>query len=193
MSSGPRVAAVIACFVVFALASPSATAAEKAGVRMPDTMKVHGEDLALNGLGVREATIFNVDIYVAGLYVAKRTADPAVLLRMDSPKALRLVFVHDVGRDKIADAWSEGFAKNAGARLPSLAERVEQLKNAMVELKPGSSLTFTYVPEQGLDINVNGASKGVIQGQDFAEVFFAIWLGPSPPNRGLKAGLLGQP
>jgi hypothetical protein len=170
----------------------TARAAEKAGVRMADTMTVRGQNLVLNGMGVREATIFNVDVYVAGLYVTQRTSDPAAILRGDQPKVLHLVFVHDVDRAKISDAWSEGFEKNAGSRLAALHDRVEQLKGAMVDLRPGSTLTFAYAPEHGVEVTVNGVSKLVISGQDFAEAFFTIWFGSNPPNRGLKSGLLGR-
>jgi len=182
---------LVASFVLLA-ATYDARAAEKAGVRMADSLAVHGQTLQLNGLGVREATIFNIDVYVAGLYLPQRTSNVEAILRADQPKVLHLVFVHDVDRKKIAEAWSEGFEKNAGARLSGLRDRVEQLTGAMVDLKPGSSLTFGYAPDQGVEVAVNGLTKVVIKGSDFAEVLFAIWLGPNPPNRGLKTGLLGR-
>jgi hypothetical protein len=182
---------VAALLIGLALACPG-WAAEKAGVRVADTLTFHGQPLVLNGLGVREATIFNVDVYVAGLYVAARSSDPATLLRADQSKVLHLVFVRDVERDKIAEAWSEGFEKNAGARLTGLKSRVAELGAFMTDMKKGSTLTFSYAENQGVEVRVNGASKGTIAGQDFADVFFAIWLGPYPPNAGLKTGLLGK-
>jgi hypothetical protein len=42
-------------------------------------------------------------------------------------------------------------------------------------------------------LSVNDQRRGVIPGDDFAETFFSIWLGASPPNGELKAGLLGAP
>jgi hypothetical protein len=44
-----------------------ASAAEVAGVKFQDTLKVAGKDLQLNGLGVR--TKFIVKVYAAGLYL----------------------------------------------------------------------------------------------------------------------------
>ena len=66
--------------LVLALMSPVASAADKAGVHMADTLHVRDQDLLLNGLGLREATIFKVDVYVAGLYVTQKTSDPAAIL-----------------------------------------------------------------------------------------------------------------
>jgi Chalcone isomerase-like len=39
-------------------------------------------------------------------------------------------------------------------------------------------------------VDVNGAVKGIIKGDDFAKAFFSIWLG-EPPNPEVKSGLLG--
>ena len=40
-------------------------AAEFAGVTIPDTKKVHGKDLVLNGIGMRRATFLNVKVYMS--------------------------------------------------------------------------------------------------------------------------------
>jgi hypothetical protein len=178
--------------LALALMSPVTFAADKAGVHMADTLHVRDQDLVLNGLGLREATVFKVDVYVAGLYVTQKTSDPAAILQPDKAKAMHLVFVHDVDREKISDAWTEGFEKNAGSKLGAMHQRVELLKSWMVDLKKGSTLTFAYVPEQGIEVSVNGISKGVLPGPEFAQVFFSIWLGPKPPNDDLKTGLLGR-
>ena len=52
-------------------------------------------------------------------------------------------------------------------------------------------MSFQYKPGQGLQVEVNGAAKGNIKGDDFAKAFLSIWLGAEPPNPELKAGLLG--
>jgi hypothetical protein len=173
-------------------ASGGAWSAERAGVRMPDQVNVRGQNLVLNGLGVREATVMHVDVYVAGLYVPQRSSDPSQILRPDEPKVLHLTFVHDVRRDQMTKAWQEGFQKNAGARLASLQPSVDQLNAWMADLKKGDTLTFTYFPGQGVEVRVGGATKGTIPGDDFAQALFAVWLGPHPPNDSLKAGLLGH-
>ena len=61
----------------------------------------------------------------------------------------------------------------------------------MAEVKKGDRLTFTSKPGAGVTVNVNGAVKGTIKGDDFAKAFLAIWLGADPPNPEIKAGMLG--
>ena len=47
----------------------SSSAMEMNNIEFPNAITVNGVDLVLNGLGKREATIFNVDVYVAALYL----------------------------------------------------------------------------------------------------------------------------
>jgi hypothetical protein len=185
-------AVVGVAFAAVLLVSGPAWGAERAGVQMPDRLNVRGHSLVLNGLGVREASVLHVDVYVAGLYVPQRSSDPSQILRSDEPKVLELEFVHDVRRDQMTKAWQEGFQKNAGPRLAELQPRIDRLNGWMVDLKKGDALGFTYVPGQGVEVRVGGATKGTIPGDDFALALFAIWLGPHPPNESLKAGLLGH-
>jgi hypothetical protein len=194
MSSQPRRRSWSLFGPALALAvwSFGASGAERAGVRMPDQMNVRGQNLVLNGLGVREASVLHVDVYVAGLYVPQRSSDPSQILRADEPKVVSLVFVHDVRRDQMTKAWQEGFQKNAGNRLGALQPRIDLLNGWMADMKKGDTLAFTYVPGQGVEVRAGGAVKGTIPGDDFAQTLFAIWLGPHPPNAGLKAGMLGR-
>ena len=50
-------------------------ARECQGVNLPDQLQVSGKTLQLNGLGLREATIFKVRVYVAGLYLEQKSTD----------------------------------------------------------------------------------------------------------------------
>lgn len=173
------------------LGTAAAQGKECKGVGFPDQVQAGGATLALNGLGLRLATMFKVNVYVAALYVPKPTSDPNAILAADVPKELTLHFVRNVGADDIAKGWSEGFEKSAKAELPALKDRIAMLNGWMAEMKSGQKLTFVYTPGAGVQVDVNGSVKGTIKGDDFAKAFFAIWLGAEPPNPELKAGLLG--
>ena len=175
--------------------STSGIAAECQGVTYPEKAEVGGTELLLNGLGLREATVFKVDVYVAALYVIKRSSSGETILNSPEPKKLVLKFVRDVSKDEISNAWSEGFEKTAKENFGKLKERIAKLNSWMVELTSGSTLTFNYESKSdrnsSIEVNVNGKRQGGISGNDFAKAFLAIWLGPDPPNDGLKSGLLG--
>lgn len=173
------------------LGAGAARAKTCVGVEFPDRVEAGGRTLVLNGLGLREATVFRVDVYVAALYLTRTSNDAAAILASAGAKELVLRFVHDVTDDELTEAWEEGFAKNAKAELPTLRDRIDTLNGWMTEMKSGDEMSFLYEPGTGVHVEVNGTRKGTIPGDDFARAFFSIWLGSEPPNAGMKEGLLG--
>ena len=177
--------------IVVALGANAAQGKECKGVNFPEQAQVDGSNLTLNGLGLRQATAFKVNVYVAALSVAKTSSDPNALLGSNTPSELILQFVRNVGADDLRKGWSEGFEKNAKAQLPALKERIDTLNSWMADVKTGERLTFIHKPGAGLQVDVNGTVKGTIKGDDFAKAFLSIWLGADPPNPEIKVGMLG--
>lgn len=175
---------------LMSLSAGSATARECHGISLPDQVEVGGTALALNGLGLRKATILRVKVYVGGLYIAAPSSDANSILTVNGPFELVLHFVHDAGADDLRGAWSEGFEKNAKAQLPALNQRIAMLNGWMSDVKVGQEMVFTFKPGSGLQVAEGGVVKGTIKGDDFARAFLSIWLG-DPPNPDLKSGLLG--
>lgn len=186
-----RLATVLTTLLAIFLMSP-ADAARKAGVTMPDALTVAGKRLTLNGMGLREATFLKVDVYVAGLYVEQPSSNPGQLVSSEQTKLLMLEFVRDVDRKDIVKAWNDGFRGNATVSLDALQPKIDQLNSWMTGFKDGQTLVFTYIPGQGVLVDIDNVRKGVIEGADFAESLFSIWLGPKPPGGDLKRGLLGR-
>lgn len=176
-----------------ALSAGLAAAAELQGVSMPDNVTVEDRQLALNGMGLREATFLKVDVYVAGLYLEKPSADPQEILGSDQAKRILMHFVYKkVEQKKLAKGWMEGLEANTGDRFERYRASLDRLNGWMEDVVAGDTMTFTAIPGQGLEVVVKDQRKGVIDDEEFARDFWSIWLGPSPPNAGLKTGLLGQ-
>jgi len=167
-------------------------AGELAGVTFPDQISVDSRTLHLNGMGLREATILKVDVYVAALYLEKKSTDADEIIRSEQAKRLAMKFVRAVGRKELVKAWNEGFEKSASATLAALKDRIATFNSFMTDMPNGATMSFTYLPGAGVAVEVLGATKGTIPGADFAQAFFGIWLGAYPPNPGLKEGLLGK-
>jgi hypothetical protein len=97
-----------ASFVLLALLPAlAAPAGELEGVKLPDQVTVSGRNLVLNGLGVREATVLMVNVYVAGLYLEAKSSDPAAILDPGQPKQIVMKFVRSVGKEKLTEAFTE--------------------------------------------------------------------------------------
>jgi len=101
-------------------------------------------------------------------------------------------FVRDVGRDKIAEGWKEGFANNSPASLVMLQQRLDEFAGLWADMADGDEAQMTYVPGTGLKLEIRGKEVGLIQGKQFADAVFACWLGPHPPSEDLKTGVLGK-
>ena len=179
--------------IVGALTYNVAQAKDCKGVSFPDQTQVDGGNLTLNGLGLRQATVLKVNVYVAALYLARPSSDASAILAAGAPAELILQFVRDVGASDITKGWNEGFEKNAKPELPTLKDRIATLNGWMTDMKTGQRMVFGFKPGAGVQVSVNGVAKGTIKGDDFAKAFLSIWLGSEPPNPEIKQGLLGGP
>lgn len=188
MRFGRRVALGLALPIVW-VALP-AGARECEGVSMPDQVSVDDTRLVLNGMGLREATVLNVNVYVAALYLAKPSNDGEKIASAEEPKQIRIQFVRNVSRSDMAEAIQKGFERATGDNYGKLKARVERLMAALPEFKSGDRFTITYRPGNGVELKSSRA-RTTIEGADFARGLFSIWLGKHPPNAGLKKGLLG--
>jgi hypothetical protein len=159
-------------------------------VGFPEHLQAAGTDLSLNGLGMRKATFLKINVYVGALYVVQPSRDARALIGSDTPQELILHFVRNVAAEDLRKAFAEDFARIAAAGSPAIQERVARLNGWMSDMKSGQRLIFLR-SRQGIEVRVDGAVRGTIEGEEFARLFIGIWLGPSPPNPELKNGLLG--
>lgn len=164
------------------------------GVTVPEHMRAFGVDLARNGAGIRRATVFNVHVYIAALYLEKPTRSVEDALKPDRTKLIALHFVRDVDTKEMIDALNEALEKNASAaEFASARKRMVEVEKLLPPLKDGTQLTLAYKPEQGLQVASGGKVLGAVKDDTLANLVFRAWLGPRPPDKKLKAGLLGAP
>lgn len=186
-----RTASLAPLIVIAALAAGVADGKQCLGISFADQVQTDGSALTLNGLGLRQATVFRVNVYVGALYLAKPSNDPTTILGSNAPYRLVLQFVRNVDAGDITKSWREGFERNSGPQLAALQERIATLNGWMTDVKTGQQLIFSFKPGTGVQVNVNGTVKGTIPGDEFAKALLSIWLGPTPPNPQVKTGMLG--
>ena len=183
-----RACALVFCFPFLARV---AFAKEVDSVSLPETVKVQDKTLKLNGMGLRKQTLFQVKVYVLGLYLENLSKDAAQVISSEQVKRAQLNFLRDVDHGKVNDMITRGFEKNAKDQMAALKPRLAKLLSLIPDLKERDQLQITYVPGKGTAVSLNGLEKGVIEGKDFASVLFSVWLGPDPVDEGLKTALLG--
>jgi len=169
----------------------SVGAGELAGVTLPDQVTVGGKTLALNGMGVRKKMM--IKVYVAGLYLEQRSADPAAIVGSESTTRIVMHFTTNMAtKGKMDEAWREGFEANSADSYAALADRVSTFIAYFGDMKDGDEIVLTMSPGAGTTAALNGEEKGTITGDDFGDALLKVWLGDHPPSEDLKAGLLGK-
>jgi Chalcone isomerase-like len=183
---------VAACVAIcVALMPVVVAAADVGGVRLEDKVSVGGQDLVLNGAGVRTKVVFK--IYVASLYLPQKAADlPAVLAK--SPRRIQLNLLRTLSADQLVDALNEGLTENnTAAELAALKTQSDQLASIMrafKEVKEKDIVSLDFV-DGGTRIGFNGETKGTIGGDAFNQALTKVWLGDKPVQPDLKKALLG--
>jgi Chalcone isomerase-like len=179
--------AVAAMLVGFAVAAVS-LAGEAAGVKLPDTVTIEGKTLKLNGIGLRKKMLFKV--YVAALYVENTSADAGTVIRSDQVKSITLHILRSLDGAQIGEAISDGFWHNSKEQMSELNDRLQKLIGMFPAVTTGDQIVLTYVPGKGLSVTAKGKVMGTIEGKDFADALFGVWLGANPVQEDLKAALL---
>lgn len=179
---------IFAVLLSFAVAAPG-VAGEAAGVKMADSATVEGKTVKLNGMGLRKKVVFKV--YVAGLYLETPSKDAVTVLSSDQVKSMRLHILRSLKGSQVTEAIAEGFERNSKAQLGGLKARLDKLNAMIPDVVEGDQIVLTYAPGKGTVVSAKDVEKGVIEGKDFADALFAVWLGANPVQEDLKKALLG--
>jgi hypothetical protein len=179
--------------LIASLVAASAMAASIEGVEIPDSMESAGIPLALNGAGIRNR--FFVDVYVAGLYLQRKSTDGAAIVAADEPMVIKLrVITSLIDRKRMQESIEDGFDRSAGGDTAAFRSQIDALKNAFTdEIAPGDVFDLAYVPGKGLEVSRNGTHAATVPGDlSFKRVLFGIWLSDRAVQPSLRRGLLGR-
>lgn len=183
-----RQMATVFCIFVLAAAYPGEmAAATNRGVHFEDEMILGGNQLTLHGIGLLKWK-YVVKVYLVGLY--KPAGVPVDQVLQDVPKRLEYYFFVDMKASDFQDTGFQLMAQNVGEeKARSLIQELEIFNSFYRDVKAGQRYLFTYVPGQGLEMELDGEVIGKVEGAEFAAAYMSIWLGPEPVSRGLQEGL----
>ena len=174
----------------------SAATIEREGARYEDTVRLANTKLVLNGVGVRGGALFKA--FVAGLYLPEKESEAEPVYSAKGPKRISVRMLLAVGSGLLAKTFGDGIRKNyKDDQLEPLRERMDvfdaQLK-ALNGVDKGDTIDLDYQPASGTHLLVNGKARGdAIGGEDFYVALLKMFIGERAVDKGLRAGLLGQP
>lgn len=167
-----------------------ASAAQLAGVNLPENRQVAGTRLLLNGIALRTYSIVHVRIYVAGLYLERRDSNAQAVLRSPETKLLEIHFLRDVGEGAAREAWRTGFANNCQAPCHLDPQAIARFIAKVPAVHRGDVSMFLFTRD-GMTVTFNGRPLGTTRDLYFAQQVLATFIGPVPPTPRVKSELLG--
>jgi hypothetical protein len=169
----------------------------KSGVAFP----VKKDDMTLLGGGLRvKKIVFSFKAYAVALYVSDaavagplaafkgKTASPEfyqALQTGDFKKELVLRFMRNLSQEKIQSAMRESL-QGADPKL------LDQFVSYFPELKEGQEAVLRWAPGGTVETVMAGQAKPPIADRKFAERLFGLYVGPTPLQADIKAGVVAR-
>ena len=98
-------------------------------VDVADSLTVDGQELVLNGAGVRSKFFLNV--YVGALYLQQKSENGTELVAADNPMTIRLYITSSlIDGERMSEATLDGFVRSTGGNLAPIQDGIERLIGA---------------------------------------------------------------
>ena len=131
-------------------------------------------------------------VYDMALYAGKSAKIEEIL---DAQTIFRLEFryLRKVDKSIILNSSVKILAKNlAPEEYDRIKTRLNRLNNTYQTVEKGDNSSLTFQPDIGTTLKINGSPVVTIEGEDFAKLYFTIWLGEFPISKSLRRDLIGS-
>lgn len=130
--------------------------------------------------------------YAGALYIEGGTPTKDVL--SNTAKRLEIEYFRNIRGEDFGPATNKLLELNVDTEtLVRLQDRIEKHNALYVDVQPGDRYSLTFIPGKGTELALNGKTKGVIEGDDFASAIYAIWFGQKPISTSFKEQLMALP
>jgi len=182
---------VIALAVMFFSDIPVVSGAEMEKVVFKDHLIVEDTLFTKRGAGLFRY-LGLIKAYAGALYVEEGTPTADVL--SNTAKRLEIEYFRNIKGEDFGPATNKLLALNVDSEtLARLQDRIEKHNALYVDVQPGDRYSLTFIPGKGTELALNGKTKGVIEGDDFASAIYAIWFGRKPISNSFKDQLMELP
>ena len=182
--------------MILLLAALPLHAAELEGVTLEDHIRVDGQELRLNGIGLRTRALF-FKIYVGGLYLPEKSTSASAALAAKGAKRIQLTMVREADAEQFVESIMHGMrANHSEAQLAQVKPQTDELMAMIRRIgtsQKGATIVLDYAPAaDGTTLFVDGKpAGGPMAGEEFFRTLMRIWLGENPVEESLKTALLG--
>jgi hypothetical protein len=153
----------------------------------PSSIRID-DNLTLERVGYGTFRWTVIRVYDGAFYLSKSTVQGK-----EKAKRLELEYHTSISAERIVSGGNAILKRNVSQdTLLQLQDRLNLINSAYVDVRRGDRYSLTYIPGIGTELRLNDKLLVTIPGEDFAEAYFKIWLGPSPISDTFRDTLLGK-
>lgn len=185
-----RIARAGAGLLLAAAVTAAPAAVEENGASFEEAIRLDGNSLDLAGTGVAKYRVV-FTVYAAALYVPEGTPRDEVLDE-DTPRRLEIEYFYEIPPEDIIRAANTVLERQLGEDgMAAIEDRLSRFQDWFEAVEDGDRYRMDYVPGEGTTLSFNGEEVGTVEGADFAEAYFGIWLSDNEPlSDGLREDLM---
>ena len=156
-----------------------------------ESVEVAGERLTLRGESSFRWFLF--DLYDAALYLPEGASAENALGNI--PKKLIIRYKREIPSEKIIAAGNTLLQKNClPEEFAAIQNGLEAINRAYTTPQKGDTYALSFHPERGSTVlYFNDEEVASVAGEDFANLYFRIWLGEHPVSEKFRNELLRLP
>lgn len=131
-------------------------------------------------------------LYDLTLYTdATPQSSPAELLNGRHTLRLEFTYLRTIKKSIILESAEKMLQRNLSpSEFASIEDRIAQLNAAYTTVRRGDQSALSYEKGHGTSLEINGHPIITIPGDDFAPLYFRIWLGDQPISTEMRDQLL---
>ena len=104
---------------------------------------------------------------------------------------LEFDYLRKIDKSMILKSSKSIIPKNmSDAEFASINDRVRMINEAYRTVGKGDRSALSFIPGQGTTLWINEEAVLTVPGEDFARLYFRIWLGPAPISEKMRDALL---
>jgi len=159
---------------------------------VPDSYRLDGRTLVLNGAALRTIPVLGIRTYFVALYLSQKMHDSASILESSGPKVAVVHYLHSGTKQQVQDRYRTGEQNNCGHGEcdQSLQADFDRLVNAVTAVEPGDETVYA-VTDQGLRVSFNRRPFQPFGQQALGNLIISGFIGPHAPTAEFRAALLG--
>jgi hypothetical protein len=167
----------------------SAGAVEIDDIKFEKQFRASETGLEIKGVGLlRYLGVFKA--YAGAFYLEEGA--PINQALADRAKRIEVEYLRSFKGEDFGPATVKMMEKNVDkTTIEKLRQQIDYHNSLYEDVEPGDRYALTYIPGRGTELSLNGKPKGIIEGADFANALFSIWIGQQPIDESFKRQILG--